>query len=416
MNGTGALLSGLRIVEISSFVATPLCGMVLSQLGAEVIRVEHTSGGPDRGRWPLAEDGTSLYWTGLNRGKSAIAVDLKSDEGQELIADLVNSGGSNGGILISNTDRYANLVDSVLRQKRPDLVHVQLTGKNDGGTAVDYTVQAATGFPLVSGNSTDGAPVNNPVPAWDLTAGLYLATGLLAALQHRTRADAGSFVQVALEDVALATAGQLGYLADAQLEAGPAREADGNYVYGSFGRDFQTADDERLMVVALTPRQWKDLVAMTGLEDALTSLEPVLGADFSQEGDRYRHRDVLSALIANWFSQRNSAEVRDQLAKTRVLWSPYRSFADLAADDAQYLKGHPMFQKVSEEGVGSYFAPGSPLAVNGVSAAPQPAPKVGANTHTVLKEYVGLAQNRLERLVAEGIVPRTADDRSGPAA
>lgn len=409
MTQTGGLLEGLRIIELSSFVATPLCGMVLAQLGAEVIRVEHSSGGPDRGRWPLAKDGTSLYWTGLNRGKSAIAVDLKSDEGQELIADLVTSGGPNGGILISNTDRYAKLVDAELRQRRPDLVHVQLMGKNDGGTAVDYTVQAGTGFPLLTGDPAEAAPVNNPVPAWDLTAGLYLATGLLAAVHRRTASEEGSFVQVALEDVALATAGQLGYLADAQLKAGPAREADGNYVYGSFGRDFESADNERIMIVALTPRQWKDLVAMTGLEEALASLEPVLDADFSQEGDRYRHRQVLSALIGNWFAQRNAAEIREELAKTRILWSPYRTFEDLTSNDAQYLKDHPMFDKVSENGVGSYYAPRSALVVDGSAMAPQPAPKIGADTARILTDYVGVDEDRLSQLASEGLVTQAAD-------
>src|SRR5690625_3187545 len=407
MTQTGGLLNGLRIIELSSFVATPLCGMVLAQLGAEVIRVEHSTGGPDRGRWPLAKDGTSLYWTGLNRGKSAIAVDLKSSEGQELVADLVTSGGPNGGILISTTDRYAKLVDTELRQLRPDLVHVQLTGKNDGGTAVDYTVQAGTGFPMLTGSPTDGAPVNNPVPAWDLAAGLYLATGLLAAVHHRTTTEEGSFVQVALEDVALATAGQLGFLADAQLEANHAREAVVNYVYGSLGRVFQTAEDERIIIVALTARQWKDLVAMTGLEDALTALEPTLGADFSQEGERYRHREVLSALIANWFAQHNAAKVREELAKTRILWSPYRTFKDLVSDDALYLKDHPMFEKVSEEGVGSYYAPRSALSVNGSAATPQPAPKVGADTDSILTEYVGLDQARLCELADQGIVTQS---------
>lgn len=402
MTQTGALLQGLRIIELSSFVATPLCGMVLAQLGAEVIRVEHSTGGPDRGRWPLAHDGTSLYWTGLNRGKSAIAVDLNSSEGQELIADLVTSGGPQGGILISNTDRYAQLADQVLRQRRPDLVHVQLTGKNDGGTAVDYTVQAATGFPLLTGEAPGGAPINNPVPAWDLTAGLYLATGLLAAMHHRVASSEGSFVQVALEDVALATAGQLGYLADAQIQAGPAREADGNYVYGTYGRDFVSADDERFMIVALTPRQWRDLVTMTGLEDTLTALEPVLGADFSQEGERYRHREVLSVLIGQWFAQRDAAQIREELAKTRILWSPYRTFEDLTSNDAQYLKEHPMFDEVSEDGIGSYYAPRSALTVNGSAATPLPAPKIGADTNKILTEYVGVDAARLTELAKNG--------------
>jgi 2-methylfumaryl-CoA isomerase len=397
-------LSGLRIVELSSFVATPLCGLTLAQLGADVIRVEPLGGGPDRGRWPQAQDGTSLYWTGLNRGKSAIEVDLKSDEGQDLVADLVRSGGERGGILISNTDRYSRLSDEAIRARRDDLIHVNLSGKNDGGTAVDYTVQAATGFPLITGAPGTSLPVNSTVPAWDLAAGLYLATGLLAAVHQRHRTGEGSYVKVSLEDVAMATAGQLGFLADAQLNPTGAREPDGNYVYGSFGRDFGTRDGRRFMIVSLTPRQWTDLVRLTGIESALHALEPTLGADFGTEDDRYLHRDILASLVAGWFGRHDADEVRSRLAETRILWSEYRSFTQMAADEARILREHPIFHEVDHGSAGRYLAPSSPLCVNGRSGLPEQAPEIGADTDTVLREELRLDDDTIDRLVGAGVV------------
>src|SRR5262245_14659222 len=104
--GPGAPLAGLRIVELSSYVATPLCGMVLGQLDAEGILVEPLGGAPDRSRMPRTETGTSLYWSGLNKGKKAVAVDLSRPEGRALVADLVVTG---DGILVSNTERWHDL-------------------------------------------------------------------------------------------------------------------------------------------------------------------------------------------------------------------------------------------------------------------------------------------------------------------
>ncbi|MEV4643342.1 CoA transferase [Saccharopolyspora sp. NPDC049357] len=401
--GTGPL-AGLRVVEVSSFVATPLCGTVLAQLGAEVIRVEPVEGAPDRTRWPLTDEGVSLYWNGLNPGKKAIAVDLTRPEGRELVSDLVVSGGSSGGILVTNSERWPEFGYRALRTRRSDVIHALLTGRHDGGTAVDYTVQAASGFPLVTGPEDHDGPVNSLVPAWDLTAGFHLATGLLAAERRRMLTGAGSEVRVALEDVALAGAGNLGYLAEAQLRPSVRREPTGNYVYGTFGRDFTTADGDRFMIVALTPRQWHDLLRITGLEDAVSALARALGADFSDEGQRYRHRTVLAGLVAAWFEQHPTAHVAEALADTRILWSPYRTFNDLAADDARLLREHPLFSAVDQPGVGRLVAPGSPLVVDGRRTTPEPAPLVGQDTGSVLADALGLDADALTDLAERGVI------------
>lgn len=95
-------LEGLRVVEVSSFVASPLCGLTLSQLGAEVIRVDPIGGGADVNRWPLTADGHSIYWTGLNRGKKSVTVDFRDPGGQKSVQDLVIDSGPGGGILVTN--------------------------------------------------------------------------------------------------------------------------------------------------------------------------------------------------------------------------------------------------------------------------------------------------------------------------
>ncbi|MGJ9422863.1 CoA transferase [Aeromicrobium sp. CF3.5] len=391
-------LAGLRIVELSAFVATPLCGMTLAQLGAEVIRVEPLGGAADRGRWPLADDGSSLYWTGLNRGKRALAVDLTRPEGRQLVADLVTE----AGVLVTNTERWPELAPALLRERRPDLIHVLLTGRHDGSTAVDYTVQASTGFPLITGPDALATPVNHVLPAWDVAAGLYLTTGLLAADRERLHSGVGRDVRVALEDVAMATAGQLGYLAQAQLDPENPRARDGNHVYGTFGTDHVTRDGARYMLVALTPRQWSDLLAITGLGDVVASIAAALGADLDDEGERYRHRGVLAPLVSSWFGRLSADEVESALASTRVLWSRYRSFEDMVAPSG-IVHDHPLFSTVDQPGAGRYRAPGSPVVLDGSYAPPHAAPVVGQDTAQVLAD-LGISSDDAASLIADGLV------------
>lgn len=397
-------LAGFRVVEVSSFVATPLCGLALAQLGADVIRVEPLGGAADRSRWPLTADGESLYWNGLNPGKRAVEVDLLDPRARALVADLVVSGGPSGGILVSNSDRWPELTYAALAARRPDVVHMTLSGTHDGGIAVDYTVQAGTGFPLVTGPAEHAAPVNNVVPAWDFAAGLYMATGLVSALLRRQSTGVGAHLRVALEDVALASAGHLGYLAEAQLGPTNERVRDGNFMYGGFGRDFTSSDGVRYMLVALTGRHWSELLQMTGLAATVEILGTALGVDFSDEGERYRHRQVLAGLVAEWFSRHDGFTVSEALSRTRLLWSPYRSFSDLAADDARLLREHPLFDTVEQPGVGNILAPRSPIQVDGVRAKAEPAPAVGEHTGDILTEILGLAPETLEAFLREDLV------------
>ena len=177
----------MRIIEISSFVAVPLAGMTLAQLGAEVVRVDPVGGAADYHRWPLTADGESIYWAGLNKGKLSAAIDVRSAEGQELITRLI----ADSGILITNVagrqwHSYEKLVEL-----RPDLIHVEVSGRADGGTGVDYTVNAGVGFPMVTGPTELAIPVNHVLPAWDVTCGLYVALAVTAALRHRDATGRG---------------------------------------------------------------------------------------------------------------------------------------------------------------------------------------------------------------------------------
>jgi 2-methylfumaryl-CoA isomerase len=392
-------LDGLTVLEVSSFVAAPLGGLTLAQLGADVIRVDPVGGGPDLGRWPLAPSGTSLYWTGLNQGKRSITLNFGDAEGRRILGDLLAASGPGGGIVLTNAVGQRWLAYDELARLRPDLIHLQIQGHRDGRAAVDYTVNAATGFPMITGPEGLDGPVNHVLPAWDVACGLYSAVGLLAAERRRQRTGAGSQLTLALSDVALAVAGHLGFLAEAQV-SGTDRPRIGNHLYGGLARDFRTRDGHRVMVVALTRRHFADLAAVTGLTETFAGLERLLGADFREDGDRYRHRQVITALLEPWFAGRQLADVELDLAGTSVLWSRYRSFTDLVHEGT--LAANPLLQEISQPGVGPLLSPGSPLAVDGAVPA-RPAPVLGADTASVLTGWLGLSAADVRSLAERGI-------------
>jgi 2-methylfumaryl-CoA isomerase len=205
------LLKGLRIVEGAAFIAGPSCGLYFAQMGAEVVRFDAIGGGPDSKRWPLAANGASLYWEGLNKGKKSVAIDLGRPQGRELAQQLATSG---DGLFVTNYPVEGFLSYAKLAAKRADLICLRVMGWADGSPAVDYTVNAAVGVPLMTGPSDSSAPVNHVLPAWDLLAGAYGAFALLAAERDRRQTGGGREIRLALSDIAAATLGNLGQVAE----------------------------------------------------------------------------------------------------------------------------------------------------------------------------------------------------------
>lgn len=390
-------LAGVRVVEISSFVAVPLAGMTLTQLGAEVIRVDPVGGAADYRRWPVTEAGDSIYWAGLNKGKRSVAVDMRSAEGQELVTRLI----VDAGVLITNVAGQQWHSYGTLVAQRPDLIHVEVSGRADGGTAVDYTVNAAAGFPLVTGPAELATPVNHVLPAWDVSCGLYVALAVTSALRHRDASGAGASIGIPLENVALATAGNLAFLTEAML-TGESRPRLGNSLYGTYGQNFVSSDGAAFMVVALTNRHFRDLAELTGTTEAVTALAEALGADFTDEGERYRHRDALTGMFTVWFSGHTADEVAAALSDTSVLWERYRSFAEAAVDDR--VTENPLFTELDQPRIGRYLAPGLPIAIDGAYPPAVAAPALGDDTAAVLTEWLGMPADEVERLARSGTV------------
>ena len=382
MNADGRPLAGVRIVEISSFVAVPLAGMTLAQLGAEVVRIDPSGGAADYHRWPVTGAGESIYWAGLNKGKRSMEVDMRSPGDQELVQRLIAA----AGIFITNVAGRQWHSYETLRALRPDLIQLEVVGRADGTTGVDYTVNAATGFPMVTGPADHVGPVNHVMPAWDVSCGLYAALSILAALRRRDSTGQGGNIRLPLDDVALATAANLGFLTEVMVN-GEQRPRLGNAIFGQYGRDFTTSDGASFMVVALTARHFRDLADLTGTATTVAALADSLGADFSDEGQRYQHRDVLNDIFAEWFGAHTAEEASAALASSSVLWERYRSFAEVV--DSPRVQDNPLFAPLHQDRIGDYLAAGLPMSIDGAHLRSAPAPALGADNQAVPAEWLG---------------------------
>ena len=399
-----AILSGMRVIEGSAFVAAPLGGMTLAQLGADVIRFDPIGGGLDYDRWPITSDGQSLFWAGLNKGKRSIAIDIRSPRGRQVVQDLICAPGADSGLFLTNFPARGWLDYDSLKAQRPDLVMVNICGHHDGATAVDYTVNPAVGFPAITGPSDDPRPVNHLLPAWDAITGQMAAVGLLAAERHRRNTGEGQLVQIALADVALAMIGNLGKIAEVMINDKD-RPKDGNYLYGAFGRDFETLEGKRVMVVALTDSQWEKLGQATGMESAFDELGERIGLDLRQVGNRYRARHEIAGALEPWFHARMLSEVREIFDKNRVSWSPYRTLRQVVESDPECSIENSMFSMVEQPGIGTYLMPSSPLQFSALPRlAATRAPLLGEHTDEILSMVLGLGDSEIANLHDENVV------------
>lgn len=401
------LLDGLRVVEGSAFVAAPLAGMTMAQMGADVIRFDPPRGGLDARRWPLTDQGKSIYWAGLNKGKRSIAVDTRRPEGQEIVSALIAAPGPGNGIFLTNFPVTGWLSYETLKARRNDLIMLNLLGNPDGSSAVDYTVNCAVGIPFSTGAEREGGrdPVNNALPAWDLVTGMMAALGLVTAERHRSRTGEGQLVKLSLSDVALAMIGNLGYIGESTVNHRD-RPATGNYLYGAYGSEFATKDGRYAYVVAITERMWSELVKATRTGEAMTAIASARGANLDKsEGARFEARKEITAALAPWFAARTLDDVKAAFAGTGVCWGPYQTVTQMLAEDPRATAGNPMLAMIQQPGIGSYLAPGTPLDFGAVPrAAPKMAPILGQHTDEILSGVLGMSDGQIGKLRDDKIV------------
>ena len=225
-----------------------------------------------------------------------------------------------------------------------------------------------------------------------MITGLTAAGGILAAnAPVVTATGEGEHITLALSDVGYATVGNLGHIGEAIVN-GTERAPIGNDLYGAFGRDFATRDGRRVMVAAITARQWKSLLDAIDGHEAMGHIEAMLGVDLSDEGQRFEARDNHCpggcALDRRPRLRRGCAPRSTNAA---VCWGPYQSFLEMVRDDPRCSTRNPLFEDVDQPGIGRFMMPGSPLEFrHHAREAVRPAPTLGQHTDEILSEVLGL--------------------------
>ncbi|OCC23501.1 carnitine dehydratase [Croceicoccus estronivorus] len=398
------LLEGYRVVEGAAFIAGPSCGLHLAQMGAEVIRFDAIGGGPDSRRWPLAPNGSSLYWEGLNKGKKSVAIDLRNPEGRELAVALATAPGERAGLFLTNYPVHGFLSHDALAAKRPDIITTRIMGWSDGAPAVDYTVNAAVGIPMMTGPADDDRPVNHVLPAWDLMGGAYAAFAMAAALLKRQQTGEGADIRIPLSDLAATSLSHIGNVAEVLTQGDRPRM--GNDLYGAFGRDFVCADGVRLIVVAITANQWRSLVKVLDVGEAIAVLETKLGVEFAKdEGLRFVHRELLIPIFSNAFARRNAAELQASFDAAGVTWGRYQSLHEAVTRDPRLFTENPQMQAIQHPSGLTYPAAGPPATLAGALRDDvRPAPRLGQHTDEVLADILRLDAGQIGELHDRGIV------------
>ncbi|TRD11199.1 carnitine dehydratase [Erythrobacter insulae] len=410
------LLTDLSIIEVSSFVASPTAGLYCAQMGAEVIRVDHKAGGLDYDRYMLTKEGRSLSWENLNRAKKSVALDLRSAEGRELCVELA----AKTGQCITNLPEQSFLSHAAIKAAQsgdaPDLTSVRIMGWHDGRQAMDFTVNAASGYPLMTGpedwDMQTAPPVNQVLPAWDFITGAYCAFAMLAALRHRDATGEGTEVRVPLGDVAIGTTANAGLMAE-MLYRGSDRERLGNAIWGAFGRDFRSKDGVRFMVAALTAKQWTGLVEAFGVALPIAKLEVEVGVKFSDGDDpRFKHRHALFDIFQNVAGSHDYKALAALMAAHGCTFEKYRT-AHQAANDPALVTDNPLFGPSPANPSGfEYPAPRSFANLPAHEPAdPAPAPYLGQHSEEVLAERLGLSSGAIGKLVDTGTVALSDKDR-----
>jgi 2-methylfumaryl-CoA isomerase len=242
------------------------------------------------------------------------------------------------------------------------------------------------------------------LPAWDLIAGAYAAFATLAAERHRKATGEGQEVRIPLSDIAIASLGHLGQIAEVQNSGD--RPKMGNNLFGAFGRDFKTADGRRLMVVAITPRQWTGLVASLELGQAVAGIESALGVSFAKdEGLRFVHRSVLTPLVEAAISRREASSLTAAFDAHGVCWGPYHTLKEAIAGEPRLVSGNPLFSPVAHPSGLTYPTPGAAATMShGVRGNATRAPRPGEHTDQLLSSLLGLTPTEIGHLHDAGRV------------
>lgn len=391
-------LEGIRVLDLGQIYQGPYCGLILSHLGADVIKIERPGGETIRDRAP---DGETPEVQLLNPSKRGITLNLKSEEGKQTLKDLVKK----SDVLLENFSvgkmEELGVGYEDLKKVNPQLVYGHGSGYGDDGPyteypAMDLTIQAMGGI-----MHTTGFPDNPPVKAGpavsDFIGGIHLAAGILGALFQRERIGEGRYVEVGMLDCVYPTlASPLStWIKEADLPPRTGNQHSGMAIapYNVFA-----VEDGYLAIICIAERHWETLVDLMG--------RPELKEDerFDSKFKRANHVEEIDEIVHEWLEGRTQDETVELLLENNIPTAPVRSTEEIVEDP--HLKHREMLNYLPNKGEGrdEIPVPGSPIKYPD-SNDPEitESPRVGQHTSEVLSEVAGYSEERIEELAENDV-------------
>ncbi|MET0545939.1 MAG: CoA transferase [Caulobacterales bacterium] len=400
-------LQGIRILEIGHFVAAPFAARVLGDLGAEVIKIEPPGGDPVR-QWGASVGGHGPWWSVHGRNKQCMTVNLKHPKAKKIVLDLA----ATSDVLLENfrpghLDRFG-LDEVTLRTAKPDLVITRISGYGQTGPGRDRAAfgvigEAVGGLRYLTDHApgvADLPPVRTGISLGDSVAGLYAVIGIMSALWRRDSEKSSASGKGAHIDVAL-TEAVLSLLEGVLPEygtLGKIRQPTGGGIATTAPTNaYRTKSGRWVLIAANSDPLFERLCTMMALPELLED------SRFASNQARVAHTQALDAVIQNWTSQFDLAEVEHMLAEYDIPSSRIFDAADCAADEQFRARG--MVQEITDPLLGKTLHPGVvPRFEENDAPIRWTGPAIGAQTDEILLGMVGFSEDKIAALRKEGVV------------
>jgi len=375
-------LDGVRVLDLSRVLAGPFCGMLLSDLGADVVKIEDTGSGDESRTWPPHKDGESAAFLVINRNKRDMTLDLKAPEGVEVLKRMV----ATADVLIENfrtgTMESFGLGYDTLAAINPRLVYCSVsafgrTGPRKDAAGYEALMQAFSGIMSITGEP-DGAPLRCGVSFLDLTTGIFCAFGIVNALLHRIRTGLGQRVDGSLLETAVTL---LNYHAEGYLLTGTQPKPLGSsHPSLSPYRTFKCRDGQWIFIAGANDRFWQRLAPALGLAEMATDPR------FAVNIERVKHRRELEAALEAAIAKHDREPLLKVLEEAGVPATPVNTVKQVM-EDAQ-TAARSMIERVVHPRLGEIPVVGTPIKFSRMRAGVRrAAPQQGQHTDEILAEY-----------------------------
>ena len=390
--------AGIRVLDLSRVLAGPSCGQLLADFGADVIKVEDVGGDENR-KWAPVIDGRSANFMSVNRGKRGMTLNLKSAEGQKILKALVRKADVVIDSFLPAVAKRLGVDDETLRAEKPDLVHVTISGYGHDGPLAgkpgyDLMLQAFSGMMAMTGER-DGGPIRAGASFIDMATGMLAFSGVSTALYARLAGKAaGQHIRVSLLETAVAL---LGYHVPAYTLAGKLPPRDGSGVWHIVPYQAFATQDGFVLAGATKDAAWQRLCAAIGAADLGSNVA------YATSALRIENREPVIAALTKIFAARKTADWVALLDAANVPCSPVNDIGQALAHPQ--VAAMQMLLDVPDKAGANLRLAGVPLNLSGTPATPGGVPPdLGQHTDSVLKNELGLGDDRIAALRQEGTI------------